>query len=155
MDRLTIEWRDAAGNESTSQVPIASGYAVDDSDIIGLVNALRAASQATIVGYSVTLKGDVADLTNGAASAGGSFDLVTDKAVLNFRNTSSGEVSRTSVPAPLDTIFEQTGGYQMARVDMENSLVTDIGTAASGGVVVGKSDLALTLFEGWREGTKH
>jgi hypothetical protein len=154
-DLLTIEWKDSFGGTASSQIPVVEGYPVDDADILALVNAVRAASQAEITGYSLTLKGDIADLTgNTAAAATGSYDRTTDKAILQYKNAATGVLSRTSIPCPLDTVFETTGGYAQARVDMADSLIAAIATAAAG-VWVSPGNNAVLPDKGWREGTKH
>lgn len=154
-DQLSIEWVDAYGGTGSSSIPVAAGYEVDHADILALVDAIRACSQAHITGYSLTLKGDIADLTgNSAASSSDTYDRTTDKAILQAKDASTGVTSRTSIPCPLATIFEQTGGYAQARVDMADSLVAAVTTAADG-VWVSVGNNPVVPEKGWRDGTKH
>lgn len=156
MIQVNVTWKDSFGAEIVTGFFVEDGTLPDTAGLITLLNALRAASQAEIVKYSLTLPGDVADLTNGAASAAGSYDRVRDQAVLQFIAPDTGQFSTTTVPCPLDTIFIATGAYAQAEVDPADSLVTAIDTAAqAGGLMVAAGNAVLAFRKGWRKGQKH
>ena len=156
MIQVNITWKDTFGAEVVTGFFVADGTAVDAAGLLALINALRAASQAEIVKYSITVPGDITDLTNGAAAATGSYDRVQDQAILQFLAPATSQLSTTTVPCPLDTIFDAAGPYAQAQVDVTDSLVAAVDAAGqAGGLLVAAGGSPLELRKGWRRGQRH
>lgn len=114
--QFTYSFRDARGYIARMKVIIGdatnSAVVVDANTLVG---HLRAASNAFAEINTDTFK----PLTYGTAAT---FENVEDKAVLTFRSTDTGRLSRFSLPAPKSAVFLAD---QMT-VDTSNALISAV-----------------------------
>lgn len=153
---LNIKWRDAQGREKTLSYNIKSTYSATSSELLAMIQALQACSQADVVEAHLSLSVDVSGITGSQPTSSGSFDSVEDMVILLWdRDDNTGKI-RVSVPAPLDTIFIQTGTYALQDVDASDSLILAVIAAGdTEPVLASPQDGGLTFDKGWRKALPH
>lgn len=153
---LTMKWQDAFGAFLTTSCDIDPAYDIGDTEVAAFLQAMRNMTQAKLIEASIAKKIDITGLTNGAPASAGSFDRVNDQAALQLLVTGSGAVKQVTVPAPLDTIFTQTGAYAFQEVDPADSLVLAfVAAGVTEPILVSAEGGAVTYRKGWRRGQKH
>jgi hypothetical protein len=155
--RVTVYWVDAqARNFTQSFYMDDAGFGGSDATLIAALQDLQDLSQADIdhVEISRTIAGS--SFTGSQPVETGSFDSVGDRAILQFTKRTAPGVIQVSVPAPLDTIFQQSGAYALADVDPNDSLITALESTWSDADLLMTSEGGLVDFQkGWRQGQKH
>lgn len=153
---ISVKWRDAQGRETTLSYSIGTAYSAGDAELTALLQALQNMSQAEIVEAHLMVPVVVTGLTGAQPVDTGSFDSVADHCLIQFDRADLTGKIRATIPAPLDTIFLQTGTYALQDLDTSDSLV--IALVAAGitePVLVSPQDTPLTLDKGWRRGLPH
>lgn len=154
--QVNLTFRDAAGNLGTFGLTIGDTY--DDgvyADLLAHVQDVIDASECQLVKAVVLRELDMTGLVNPEPTKTGDFSLITDQAILTWQS-SGGKIARTTVPAPLVAMFDETGPYLEARVNELAPLSAALIASGQGEPLLEASDgLSVQFRKGWRKGHKH
>lgn len=137
--------------------PVQDAY--DDgvyAEIYGFLDAIRAASECQIANVSITKSLPVSGLAdNDPATQNGEHSLVDDQAILTFRSD-SGVETRVTVPGPIRTLFDASGGFSDANVDEEGApMLAILAAGITEPLLCTRENAAVAWKKGWRKGQHH
>ena len=150
----TVYWVDVHGNRGSFAFLFDDTYfAAPYTELLAFVQDLIDGSQAQAEKVTIASELDISGLTNPAAVGTGNYDKLGDQALLQWR-AASGALTKITVPAPVDALFEATGKFAMADVDLGAALVLAI--KATGEVILTNvHGASVDLQKGWRKDQKH
>jgi len=153
---LSVKWRDVQGRETTLSYSIGTAYSSGDAELTALLQALQNMSQAEIVEAHLMVPVTVTGLTGSQPVDTGSFDSIAHHALFQFDRADLTGKIRITVPAPLDTLFLQTGTYALQDVDASDSLVVAlIAAGVTEPTLVTPQDGPVAFDKGWLRGLPH
>lgn len=160
---LSVTFRDAFGSEGTFSVHVQAALTEANADLLAMIQAWRNLTQAELVKASLTKSVDISGLTNAAAASAGAYDRIRDQAIFQAKREDATGLTRMTVPAPLDAVFEPSGAFAQQDVDGDAGIVQafrdaaldEQATVTAGEIWVTPQDTALDWDKGWRKGQPH
>lgn len=153
---LSIEYQDAFGSSGTFSLWLEDAYDVADAEVLALVQAFKNASQAKVLEVSLATKVDISTLTGNTAASGGSYDRVRDQAILQWKRADNTGFLTTTVPAPIDALFQSSGAYAGQEVNPASAaMVAIIAAGVTEPAIATPQGGPVTFSKGWRKGQPH
>jgi len=158
---LTLKYRDYHGIDGTFQMQVLDTLAKDNTELVAMIEAHVAMSNALLVSATLTEGIDISGITNPAATLDLGNDSVEDQAAFQGRRVDGQGFTRITVPAPLDTIFKQPPDPKAgADVKDDAALVvtflnTSLNAAVAGKIWEAPGSLEIDYDKGWMKGRRH